>query len=52
MDTYANLLYKLGQKENAIIWEQKAMTADIAQGHDTIWEQEVIGKIKKDVPTW
>lgn len=52
MDTYANLLYKLGQKENAIIWEQKAMTADIAQGHDTIWEEEVIGKIKKGVPTW
>lgn len=52
MDTYANLLYKLGQKEDALSWEQKAMAADIAQGHDTIWEQEVIGKIKKGLPTW
>lgn len=52
MDTYANLLYKLGQKENALLWEQKAMAEDIALGHDTIWEQEVIDKIRKGLPTW
>lgn len=28
MDTYANLLYKLGRKEEALQWQQKAVTAD------------------------
>lgn len=50
IDTYANILYKLGKKDEAIKWEQKAM--DIAQGEDKKGYQEVIDKMKKNEKTW
>lgn len=50
IDTYANILYKLGKKDEAIIWEQKAM--DAAAGADKKGYQEVIDKMKKNEKTW
>ncbi len=50
IDTYANILYKLGKKDEAIKWEQKAM--DVAQEGDKKGYQEVIDKMKKDEKTW
>ncbi len=50
MDTYANILYKLGKKDEAIKWEQKAM--DLSQGDDKKGYQEVIDKMNKDEKTW
>jgi hypothetical protein len=48
IDTYANLLYKIGRKKDAIKWEQKAM---ILAPHD----EEIKGawdKMLKGEPTW
>lgn len=47
-DTYANLLYKLGRREEAISWEEKAVqlepeSADI---------KNTLEKMKKGEPTW
>ncbi|MEP7233410.1 MAG: thioredoxin fold domain-containing protein [Ginsengibacter sp.] len=50
IDTYANILYKLGKKDEAIKWEQKAM--DLAQGDDKKGYQEVIDKMNKNEKTW
>ncbi len=50
IDTYANILYKLGKKDEAIEWEQKAM--DVAQDADKKGYQEVIDKMKKNEKTW
>ncbi|MEO8568681.1 MAG: thioredoxin fold domain-containing protein [Ginsengibacter sp.] len=50
IDTYANILYKLGKKDDAIKWEQKAM--DVAQDADKKGYQEVIDKMKKNEKTW
>ncbi|HEV8084926.1 MAG TPA: thioredoxin fold domain-containing protein [Chitinophagaceae bacterium] len=50
IDTYANILYKLGKKDEAIEWEQKAI--DIAQDADKKGYQEVIDKMKKNEKTW
>ena len=49
MDTYANLLYKAGQKDEAIIWEQKAVdkAAGTIQGL-----QENLDKMKSGEKTW
>ncbi len=52
IDTYANLLYKLGQKEDALNWEKKAQALAIDQGEDKSWGQDVIDKIEKNEPTW
>jgi thioredoxin-related protein len=48
MDTYANILYKLGKKELAIKWETVAVkqapkSADIGENFE---------KMKNDLPTW
>lgn len=48
MDTYANILYKLHRKKEAMEWEQKALknnpkATDIADN---------FSKMKKDAPTW
>lgn len=48
IDTYANLLYKLGEKEKAIEWEQKAVTANPNEQAFT----EALDKMKKGSPTW
>ncbi len=50
IDTYANILYKLGRKDEAIKWEQKAM--DFAQGDEKNGYQEVIDKMNKNEKTW
>jgi thiol-disulfide isomerase/thioredoxin len=52
IDTYANLLYKLGRKDEALTWEKKAQAIAIEQGSDKSWGQDVIDKINKNEPTW
>lgn len=52
MDTYANVLYKLGKKNEALEWEQKAQKIVIEQGGDKSWGQDVIDKINKGEKTW
>ena len=49
IDTYANLLYKSGQKEEAIVWEQKAVdkAGDSIQGL-----KENLDKMKNGEKTW
>ncbi len=50
MDTYANLLYKSGNKEQAIIWEEKAM---MKAGKEEKEDFEItIEKMKKGEKTW
>lgn len=50
LDTYANLLYKAGDKANAVKWQEKA----VAQALDTEKEAYVatLDKMKKGEPTW
>jgi len=52
IDTYANILYKLGKKEEALAWERKAQATAVEQGSDKNWGQDVIDKINKGEPTW
>lgn len=48
MDTYANILYKLGKKELAIQWESTANKLDPSD-QDI---QSMLDKMKKSIPTW
>jgi thioredoxin-related protein len=48
MDTYANLLHKLGRTLEAIVWEQKGM----ALASDKESFQKNIAKMKKGEKTW
>jgi tetratricopeptide (TPR) repeat protein len=49
-DTYANILYKMGKKDEAIAWEQKGL--DLAgQGEKTTYQQ-TLDKMKKGEKTW
>ncbi len=50
IDTYANILYKLGNKEEAIKWQEKAiaMVSDV----DKKGYQETLDKMKKGEKTW
>lgn len=48
MDTYANLLYKLGNKEEAIQWEEHASQA---APDDKIYK-DTLDKMKKGEKTW
>ena len=50
IDTYANILYKLGKKDDAIMWEKKAL--DIAPDAGKKSYQETIDKMKKNEKTW
>ena len=50
MDTYANLLYKLGRTNEAIRVEEKALA--LADEGDKKGYQEVIDKMKKGEKTW
>lgn len=52
IDTYANLLYKIGRKKEALEWEMKAQKIAIEQGADKSWGQDVIDKINKGEKTW
>lgn len=48
MDTYANLLYKLGKKRDAIAWQEKAVA--LAEGDQVL--KETLDKMKKGEKTW
>jgi thioredoxin-related protein len=48
MDTYANLLYKLGKKKNAIAWEKQAVKLDPTNKELA----DVLEKMTKGQPTW
>jgi hypothetical protein len=50
VDTYANILYKLGKKDDAIAMETKAMS--LAGDPDKASFQEAIDKMKKGEKTW
>lgn len=48
MDTYANLLYKVGRKQEALIWEEKSFNLD-ANNKETL---EAWNKMKRGEQTW
>lgn len=50
IDTYANILYKMGKKDEAIQWEEKA--ASMVSEADKKGYLEVIEKMKKGEKTW
>ena len=50
MDTYANILYKMGKKDDAIAWEQKAL--NLTSGDDRANYQATIDKMRKGEKTW
>lgn len=49
IDTYANLLYKSGNREEAITWQQKAV--DLASADEKATYQATLDKMKKDEQT-
>jgi thioredoxin-related protein len=50
MDTYANILYKMGKKDEAIAYEEKALSLVGEEGKQTY--QQTIDKMKKGEKTW
>jgi hypothetical protein len=50
MDTYANILYKMGKKDEAIAWEEKAAKLE-SEGERQSYLQ-TIDKMKKGEKTW
>ncbi|HLZ89559.1 MAG TPA: thioredoxin fold domain-containing protein [Puia sp.] len=50
MDTYANILYKMGKKDDAIAWEEKAL--NLSSGNDRANYQSTIDKMRKGEKTW
>lgn len=52
IDTYANVLYKMGKKKEAIEWEIKAQKIAIASGARNDWGNDVIEKMKNGEKTW
>ncbi|MBN9297454.1 MAG: DUF255 domain-containing protein [Filimonas sp.] len=50
IDTYANILYKMGNKEEALKWEEKAVS--LASENEKQTYQETIDKMKKGEKTW
>jgi len=50
LDTYANLLYKLGKKEEAIALEQKVV--DLSAENDRPANQATLDKMKRGEKTW
>lgn len=48
LDTYANLLYKLGRKDEALQWEEKALL--LAPKHEELLKN--YEKMQKNIPTW
>jgi len=51
LDTYANLLYKTRQTQNAIEWETKALNMLKGTSHESIFA-ETLQKMKDNKPTW
>lgn len=52
MDTYANLLYKLGQKDEAIAMEEKAIKLCTGNPELLTMLQSTVEKMKKGEKTW
>jgi thioredoxin-related protein len=52
LDTYANLLYKSGNKEEAIATQEKAVAITKEKGEDAEELQTTLDKMKKGVKTW
>ncbi len=50
IDTYANLLYKMGKKKEAIQWQEKAIALVPATGREQY--TETLEKMKKGEKTW
>jgi thiol-disulfide isomerase/thioredoxin len=50
LDTYANLLYKTGKKDEAIAWQQKAV--DASPEKERPGYQSTLDKMKKGEKTW
>jgi len=50
IDTFANLLYKLGKKDEAVTWEEKAL--QLAPANDKKTYEETLDKMKKGEKTW
>jgi thioredoxin-related protein len=50
INTYANILYKMGKKNDAIAWEQKAI--GLSNGDDQYFYQSNLDKMKRDEKTW
>ena len=50
IDTYANILYKLCKKDEALNWEQKAY--DLAPDSEKKGYLETMDKMKKNEKTW
>lgn len=54
IDTYANLLYKAGRKDQAIRWEEKAYKT--AENEKDVFNMNaflgIVSKMKKGEPTW
>jgi thioredoxin-related protein len=55
VDTYANILYKLGKRDEALKWENKAIETSIKNNGDLRDLNDFktnLAKMKKDQPTW
>lgn len=52
IDTYANLLHKLGKQKDALQWEQKAITIAKNNGEDVTDYTDTYNKIKLGEKTW
>jgi hypothetical protein len=50
MDTYANILYKMGKKDEALVWEQKAI--DAAGPQAKYQYENMLAKMQKGEKTW
>jgi len=50
IDTYANLLYKLGRRKEAIKWQEHALQVAVAGEKPSI--SSVLEKMKAGAPTW
>lgn len=50
IDTYASLLYKSGQRREAIAWEEKSLPYLNANGKEQA--EAIIYKMKKNLPVW
>jgi len=50
IDTYANILYKMGKKDEAIAWEEKAM--NLAGENDKQGFKETLEKMQRGEKTW
>ncbi|MGN7723369.1 thioredoxin fold domain-containing protein [Chitinophaga sp. 22620] len=51
MDTYANILYRMGKKDEAITWEEKALSL-VSEGGEKKAYTETLDKMKKGEKTW